>query len=132
MAQPARKLEPVSNDDKDEEKPKSDKVVVAAGEVVADGDGPKVIKWRDLDLAIPPEIPPVLMFDFVSMEGDDSAMSLMRMFHTLLETAQFTQVRNVIGRLKPEEQVEAITELASTVMEAYGTEEGESEASEDS
>ena len=72
------------------------------------------------------------MFDFVSMENEQGAFALMRMFMTLLEQDQFVQVRNVIGRLDADEQIEAITELSEKIMASYGTTEGESEASSDS
>jgi hypothetical protein len=74
----------------------------------------------------------VLMFDFISMENEQGAFSLMRMFHTLLDTEQFVQVRNVIGKLAADEQVKAITDLSDQIMSSYGTTPGESEASEDS
>jgi hypothetical protein len=83
-------------------------------------------------LIVPKEIPPVLMFDFISMENEQGAFSLMRMFHTLLDNQQFIEVRNVIGKLDADEQVSAITDLSDAIMSSYGTPSGESEASSDS
>jgi hypothetical protein len=108
-----------------------DKLAAATGEVLDDTDV-KLISWRDLQLVLPKEIPPVLMFDFISMENEQGAFSLMRMFHTLLDTEQFIQVRNTIGKLAAEEQVSAITDLSEAIMSSYGTSPGESEASSDS
>jgi hypothetical protein len=56
----------------------------------------------------------------------------MRMFHTLLDTEQFVQVRNVIGKLDCRRAGQAITDLSDQIMSSYGTTPGESEASEDS
>jgi hypothetical protein len=110
-----------------------DKLAAATSEVLdADDASVRIVSWRDLELIVPTEIPPVLMFDFISMEDEQGAFSLMRMFNTLLGPEQFIQVRNVIGRLKSEEQIEAITELSDLIMSSYGTEPGESEASSDS
>jgi hypothetical protein len=109
-----------------------DKLDAATSEVLDADDTRRIVSWHDLDLIVPTEIPPVLMFDFISMEDEQGAFSLMRMFLTLLGNDQFVLVRNVIGRLKPEEQVEAITELSDHIMSTYGTTSGESEASSDS
>jgi hypothetical protein len=133
---PARKhLEPVRDDDKQDDSavaaPEPDKLDAATAEVV-DSKDVKIVSWRDLELVVPKEIPPVLMFDFISMENEQGAFSLMRMFHTLLDTEQFVQVRNVIGKLDADEQVKAITDLSDQIMSTYGTTPGESEASEDS
>lgn len=81
----------------------------------------KTISWRDLSLEVPPEIPPVLLFDFAAMESDGDSMSIMRVLHTLLGGEQFTQVRNIVGRESAEKQLEAIGDLAAVVMNAYGT-----------
>jgi hypothetical protein len=91
-----------------------------------------MVSWRDLELIVPKEIPPVLMFDFISMENEQGAFSLMRMFMTLLDGEQFIQVRNVIGKLDADEQVTAIADLSDAIMSSYGTSQGESEASSDS
>jgi len=136
----AKRLEAVSEDKnghKSEEETgvkEPDNKLDAASNEVLDADDPKarIISWRGLDLILPPEIPPVLMFDFVSMENEQGAFALMRMFMTLLDGEQFVQVRNVIGAIKPDEQIEAITELSEAIMGSYGTTEGESEASSDS
>lgn len=134
----AKRLEAVTEDKTPDkaEKPEvviepEKKVEAATGEVL-DKDAVKTVSWHDLELIVPKEIPPVLMFDFVSMENEQGAFALMRMFMTLLDQEQFVQVRNVIGRLTPEEQIEAITELSEKIMATYGTTEGESEASSDS
>lgn len=95
-----------------------DVVAVAEAEVK---DDTRTIDWRGLSLTVPSEIPPVLMFDFISMETSDDAMSLMRMFHTLLGPDQFVEVRNVISKIGAEEQAEVIGELSEVVMGAYGT-----------
>lgn len=126
-----KRLEAV--EDKSPAKPlgESGKLEAATSEVL-DNDGVKMVSWRGLELVVPDEIPPVLMFDFISMENEQGAFSLMRMFHTLLDTEQFVQVRNVISKLKPEEQVTAITDLSEAIMSSYGTTPGESEASSDS
>lgn len=100
--------------------------VVAAAEAEVKDDT-KTIEWRGVSLTVPSEIPPVLMFDFVSMETEDNAMSLMRMFHTLLGPDQFVEVRNVISKVGPEEQADVIGELSEVVMGAYGTDTGKSE-----
>jgi hypothetical protein len=119
--------------DKSEEGKTPDKLEAATTEVLAKDDGSvKIVSWHDLELIVPTEIPPVLMFDFISMENEQGAFSLMRMFLTLLDGEQFVQVRNVIGKLPPDEQVTAITELSDEIMSTYGTESGESEASSDS
>lgn len=132
------RLEAVAEDDKKTDKsPKEaapdpgNKIEAATGEVLDSGNV-KTVSWHDLELIVPDEIPPVLMFDFVSMEDEQGAFALMRMFLTLLDGAQFVLVRNVVGRLTPEEQVKAITELSEKIMEKYGTTEGESEASSES
>ena len=133
----AKRLEAVTEDNNtDKSAPEvvpepGNQVEAATGEVL-EGEGVKTVSWHDLELIVPPEIPPVLMFDFVSMENEQGAFALMRMFLTLLEPDQFVQVRNVIGRLKSDEQVEAITDLSEKIMAIYGTTEGESEASSDS
>ena len=134
----AQHLEAVNEDDNKADKTKEEaipepgnKLEAATGEVL-DSKDVKIVAWRDLQLIVPNEIPPVLMFDFVSMENEQGAFSLMRMFLTLLDTEQFTQVRNVIGKIPADEQVEAITELSDTIMSAYGTALGESEASDES
>lgn len=128
-----KRLEPVPDSDKQHDKEAAgnepDKLAAATSEVMQDGTM-RMVSWRDLELIVPTEIPPVLMFDFISMENEQGAMSLMRMFHTLLDTEQFVQVRNVIGKLDAEEQIKAITELSEVIMESYGTTPGESEASE--
>ena len=136
----AKRLEAVSGDktgDKQEpvqepEKEPDNKLEAATSEVLDADDSIRIVDWHDLQLIVPKEIPPVLMFDFVSMEDEQGAFALMRMFLTLLSGDQFVQVRNVIGKLPPDEQVEAITELSEKIMEHYGTTEGESEASSDS
>jgi hypothetical protein len=110
-----------------------DKLEAATTEVLDKDDATvKIVSWRDLELIVPQEVPPVLMFDFISMENEQGAFSLMRMFLTLLDGEQFVQVRNVIGKLPPDEQVAAITELSDKIMSTYGTTSGESEASSDS
>jgi hypothetical protein len=133
--QAAKHLEAVSNDDKPEPTEavakEPDKLEAATTEVL-DNTDVKIVSWRDLELVVPQEIPPVLMFDFISMENEQGAFSLMRMFMSLLDTEQFVQVRNVIGKLKADEQITAITELSDAIMSSYGTTPGESEASEDS
>jgi hypothetical protein len=131
----AKRLEAVSTENKDKqpvETPKDGGKLEAATSEVVDSSGVRMVSWRDLELIVPQEVPPVLMFDFISMENEQGAFSLMRMFMTLLDGEQFIQVRNVIGKLKPEEQVEAITDLSDAIMSSYGTTPGESEASEDS
>lgn len=132
------RLEAVAEDDKKTDKSPQEaapdpgnKIEAATGEVLDSGNV-KTVSWHDLELIIPDEIPPVLMFDFVSMEDEQGAFALMRMFLTLLDGAQFVLVRNVVGRLTPEEQIKAITELSEKIMEKYGTTEGESEASSES
>jgi hypothetical protein len=133
------KLEAVTDNDTDKpeegvvpsEPTPGQKVEAATGEVL-DSTDVKTVSWHGLELIVPPEIPPVLMFDFVSMENDQGAFALMRMFMTLLEQEQFVQVRNVIAQLTPEKQIEAITELSEKIMGSYGTTEGESEASSES
>jgi hypothetical protein len=132
----AKRLEAVSTDKKDDKQPvkapdEGGKMDAAVSEVI-DNEGVKLVSWRDLQLVVPDEIPPVLMFDFISMENEQGAFSLMRMFMTLLDNEQFIAVRNVIGKLKASEQVEAITELSDAIMASYGTTPGESEASSDS
>lgn len=133
--QAAKRLEAVS--DEKSTKPteevvnEPDKLEAATAEVL-DNTDVRIVSWRDLELVVPKEIPPVLMFDFISMENEQGAFSLMRMFHTLLDTEQFVQVRNVIGKLAATEQVTAITDLSEIIMASYGTTPGESEASEDS
>jgi hypothetical protein len=131
----AKRLEAVSSDkDKAPEEvaaKEPDKLEAATSEVL-DSKDVRIVSWRDLELVVPKEIPPVLMFDFISMENEQGAFSLMRMFHTLLDTEQFVQVRNVIGKLDADEQVTAITDLSDQIMSSYGTTPGESEASEDS
>jgi hypothetical protein len=131
----AKHLEAVGDDDQTVETPEEaaepDKLEAATTEVV-DNKDVRIVSWHDLELVVPQEIPPVLMFDFISMENEQGAFSLMRMFHTLLDNEQFVQVRNVIARLDSDKQVEAITELSETIMSSYGTTPGESEASEDS
>ena len=134
----AAKLEAVSEDDNNADKSKKEgapepgnSLEAATGEVL-DSKDVRIVSWRDLELIIPLEIPPVLMFDFVSMENDSGAFALMRMFMTLLDAEQFVQVRNTIGALKADEQIDAITELSEVIMANYGTTEGESEASSDS
>ena len=137
----AKRLEAV-NEDNDDDNTQKDAVtepenkLEAATTEVIDADDPKanakIIEWRGLSLFIPPEIPPVLMFDFVSMEDEQGAFALMRMFLSLLDGDQFVQVRNVIGRLPADDQIEAITELSEAIMASYGTDEGESPASSDS
>jgi hypothetical protein len=133
--QAAKHLEAVSSDDKpkptEEIVNEPDKLEAATTEVL-DNTDVRIVSWRDLELVVPQEIPPVLMFDFISMENEQGAFSLMRMFHTLLDTEQFVQVRNVIGKLAADEQVKAITDLSDQIMSSYGTTPGESEASEDS
>jgi hypothetical protein len=131
----AKRLEAVSTENKDKqpvETPEDGGKLEAATSEVVDSSGVRMVSWRDLELIVPQEVPPVLMFDFISMENEQGAFSLMRMFMTLLDGEQFIQVRNVIGKLKPEEQVEAITDLSDAIMSSYGTTPGESEASEDS
>lgn len=138
----AKRLEAVTEDDNHTVKNSSEEIVSsgpsqaekieAATAEVIDNEDVKTVSWHDLELIIPPEIPPVLMFDFVSMENEQGAFALMRMFMTLLDNEQFVQVRNVIAQLKPDKQVEAITELSETIMGSYGTSEGESEASSES
>jgi hypothetical protein len=139
MAGQAKRLAAVEEADKDNDKSEGsvktpDSNLEAATSEVLDKDDTsvKLVSWRDLELIVPQEVPPVLMFDFISMENEQGAFSLMRMFLTLLDGEQFVQVRNVIGRLKPEEQIEAITELSDKIMSTYGTDSGESEASSDS
>ena len=131
----AAKLEAVSEDDNKPDKSSKDveqnALEAATGEVL-DSKDVRIVSWHDLELIVPQEIPPVLMFDFVSMENEQGAFALMRMFLTLLDSEQFVQVRNVIGALKADEQIEAITELSEAIMANYGTTEGESEASSDS
>jgi hypothetical protein len=131
----AKRLAAVEEDaktgDKSAETP--DKLDAATSEVLAKDDASvRIVSWRDLELIVPTEIPPVLMFDFISMEHEQGAFSLMRMFLTLLDGEQFVQVRNVIGKLPADEQVEAITELSDQIMSTYGTESGESDASSES
>jgi hypothetical protein len=134
----ATKLEAVSEDDNTTDKaneeatPEPGNSLEAATGEVLDSDDVKIVSWHDLELIVPKDIPPVLMFDFVSMENEQGAFSLMRMFLTLLDGDQFVQVRNVIGKLPPDEQVAAITELSDVIMSSYGTELGESEASSES
>jgi hypothetical protein len=135
----AAKLEAVSSNDSTDDKPPEvaapepgNKLEAATGEVLEAEEGVRYVTWHDLTLKVPKEIPPVLMFDFVSMENEQGAFALMRMFLTLLDQEQFVLVRNEIGKLQPDAQVEAITELSELIMENYGTTEGESEASSDS
>jgi hypothetical protein len=129
-----KRLEAVS-DEKDKQAVKTPedggKLEAATGEVI-DSTDVRMVSWRDLELIVPKEIPPVLMFDFISMENEQGAFSLMRMFHTLLDNEQFIQVRNVISKLDATEQVTAITDLSESIMSSYGTTPGESEASSDS
>jgi hypothetical protein len=137
----AKRLEAVSDTDKPDDKPSKapegedvtepDKLDAATSEVLDNSDV-KIVSWQGLELVVPKEIPPVLMFDFISMENEQGAFSLMRMFHTLLDNQQFVEVRNVIGKLDAEKQVDAISELSEVIMTSYGTSPGESEASEDS
>jgi hypothetical protein len=131
--QPAKRLEAVSEEDKQVvETPEADGKLEAAVSEVIDNSDVRMVSWRDLELIVPKEIPPVLMFDFISMENEQGAFSLMRMFHTLLDNQQFIEVRNVIGKLDADEQVSAITDLSDAIMSSYGTPSGESEASSDS
>lgn len=129
-----KRLEAVS-DEKDKQPDKAPdeggKLDAATAEVIDSGDV-KMVSWHDLELIVPKEIPPVLMFDFVSMENEQGAFSLMRMFHTLLDNEQFIQVRNVIAKLDADKQIDAITELSDAIMSSFGTSPGESEASSDS
>jgi hypothetical protein len=131
--QPAKRLEAVSEEDKSvvETPEEGGKLEAATSEVIGNSDV-KMVSWRDLELIVPKEIPPVLMFDFISMENEQGAFSLMRMFMTLLDGEQFIQVRNVIGKLDADEQVTAIADLSDAIMSSYGTSQGESEASSDS
>jgi hypothetical protein len=129
----AKRLEAVSEEDKQVvETPEADGKLEAATSEVIDNSDVRIVSWRDLELIVPKEIPPVLMFDFISMENEQGAFSLMRMFHTLLDNQQFIEVRNVIGKLDADEQVSAITDLSDAIMSSYGTPSGESEASSDS
>jgi hypothetical protein len=129
----AKRLEAVSEENKQVvETPETDGKLEAATSEVLDNSDVRIVSWRDLELIVPKEIPPVLMFDFISMENEQGAFSLMRMFHTLLDNQQFIEVRNVIGKLDADEQVSAITDLSDAIMSSYGTPSGESEASSDS
>jgi hypothetical protein len=131
--QPAKRLEAVSEEDKQVvETPEEGGKLEAAVSEVIDNSDVRMVSWRDLELIVPKEIPPVLMFDFISMENEQGAFSLMRMFHTLLDSEQFVQVRNAIGKLDAEEQVKAIGDLSEKIMSSYGASQGESEASSDS
>jgi hypothetical protein len=130
-------LEPVPDDDnkdKTEQKDAPDKVVDAAkGEVVEEA---KTVEWEGLTFGIPREIPAVFLMDQVSMESSSDMTGMIRLLHTILGEEQFTQSRNRVVEISDansmDDQVQHIVDLLNTVLNSYGTDQGESSASEDS
>jgi hypothetical protein len=142
MEAASKRLEAVETDDNQDDKgkeprepeatePEPEQVVEAArGEVIESG---KTVEWEGLTFSIPQEIPAVFVMDQVAMESSNDFTGMVRLLHTLLGADQFTQARNQVvdisDRNSMEDQVTHIVDLINTVLNSYGTEEGESGAS---
>jgi hypothetical protein len=94
-------------------------------------DEPKTLEFKALTLELPAELPEALMFDFVELEtaGNDPR-PIFRILRSILGPEQFLTVRHALdgGQLDAEE----IPELIEGILDAYGMNSGESEASQGS
>lgn len=94
----------------------------ALSEVV--DEGPRSIKFRELELELPRELPPTILFDLTDLESTgENAMPIFRMLKSLLGPEQFVQVRNV---LKPDDSVsDLVDEMLGDIFTQYGVSLGE-------
>jgi hypothetical protein len=114
------------------EKPKRkaapSKPEAAAAEVT---DTPRAITFRGVEITLPRELPPTLLFDVAEMEANDgSPMPVFRLLRSLLGAEQFTAVRNQLT--DKDDVVDIVNELLVDLFAQYGITLGESSASGDS
>lgn len=96
-----------------------------AREEVAEATGPKVVEFHDLELTLPDELPPTVLFDLAIMQGDD--LALMRLLDTVLGRDQYLAVRAVFAHAGHalEAFAEELGGLAEKISGAYGLTSGE-------
>jgi hypothetical protein len=98
-------------------------------------DKPQLVKFRDLELTLPPTVSATVAFDLAELEGGNtSAFALIRLLSSLLGKEQFAQIRQKLAQDgdTTEDLEEILTELAGEVFGAYGMTVGESQASAES
>lgn len=105
--------------------------ITAAVAEVDEAAEPKVIEWEGLTFELPAKLPEAVFIDWALVQSGDDPSSTFEMLGTMIGTDQLKQVRN---KLKHDDSVslKEVAELIGQVFEAYGTSEGESEASQDS
>lgn len=113
----------------------------AAGEVavaeVLPAKEQKSIEWRGHTFKLPDELPKSLMFRLAELEeaGND-ARPMLRLLKSLVEAAGEPQYPIIIREIDiaddEDEVIEEAFALVNQIFEKYGTDEGESDASQDS
>jgi len=107
----------------------------AAVEEVAEEPKPKTVKFRDLELELPTDLPGTVAFDWAEIEdGKKDVSPVMNLIKSIVGRDQFNRIYEKVGDdgLGMEETLEAISKLSEEIFASYGTSLGESQASADS
>lgn len=93
-------------------------------------DTPKTVEWRGLQFTLPPVLPGELIFDFADLEDAEGTGPIVRLLRSMLGD-QVAKVRKKIAEdeVPLAEADGVLSDLISTVFDAYGVSAGESEAS---
>jgi hypothetical protein len=91
----------------------------------------RTVEWQGLTLTLPAELPEAVLMDLALVKSEEDPTTTFEMLKTMIGVGQFRQVRNKLDSDKDVTLAE-VASLVGQVFEAYGTSEGESEASQDS
>ncbi len=115
------------------------KPAAAVAEKTDDGAEGLTIVWRGHTFKLPPKLPPSLMFRLADLQESNSPIPMLALLKNLLDSGEEGQYSAVIREIDAasEDKVQEVTESAYALLydamgEISGTDEGESEASQDS
>jgi lipase chaperone LimK len=91
----------------------------------------RALEWQGLTLKLPATFPEEIVLDLALVRTSDDPSTTFELLKTMVGEDQFRLVRN---KMSGDEKVTLadVVELVGEIFEAYGTSEGESEASQGS